>query len=58
MQIKNLMPIPKQKFSLEHVYEISNADGEKKGKVVLLEFLSAGSKLIWDYVGRVQSHGD
>ena len=49
---------PKQKFRLEHVYEISNADGEKKWKVVLLEFLSAGSKSIWDYVGRVRSgHG-
>ena len=43
----------KQNFCLEHVYGVSNSDGEKKGKVVLLEFLSAGSKLIW-YVGRVR----
>jgi len=39
---------------LEPVYGASNADGENKGKVVLLEFLSAGSKLIWDYVGLVR----
>ena len=37
---------PRQKFSLEHVYGVSNGDGEKKGDVVLLEFLRAGSKLI------------
>ena len=36
------------------MYGVSNSDGEKKEKVVLLEFLSAGSKLIWDYVGRVR----
>ena len=36
------------------MYGVSNSDGENKGKVVLLEFLSVGSKLIWDYVGRVR----
>ena len=37
---------PRQKFGLEHVYGVSNADRENNGKVVLLEFLSAESKLI------------
>jgi len=32
---------PKQKFSLEHVCGVLNADGEKKGTVILLEFLGA-----------------
>jgi len=37
---------PKQKFSLNHTYEVSNADGQEKWKVVLREFLSTGSRLI------------
>ena len=37
---------PKQKFSLEHAYEVSNADGENKMQVALCEFLSTGSRLI------------
>jgi len=38
--------ILRQKFSLEHVYAVSNADGENKRKAVLREFLSKGSRLI------------
>jgi len=37
---------PKQKFSLECAYEISNDDGKKIEQMVLREFQSTGSRVI------------